>query len=128
MFTVFQIGHFITCGVLALSLLVGLTRKDEIQIRAWTWVNRIALIVMAIGGIALEITILISKPSLVVILSALIKGVLGFMTIYLMEKTFSYKKDGTLNRGKVICVLSSYALTVICGFVLLWITGGFGAL
>ena len=36
-------------------------------------------------------------------------------------------EHGTLNKGKVICLLSSYALTAVCGFVLLFITGGFGA-
>ena len=127
MFTMFQLCHFFTCGVVALSLLIGLTRKDKKQINVWNWVNRIALIVMAIGGIAMEMTILTSKPSWFVILSALIKLALGIMTIYVMQKTFSYKKEGTLNKGKVICLLSSYALTVICGFFLLWMTGGFGA-
>lgn len=129
MFTLFQICHIVTCAVIALSLLVGLTRKDQKQINIWHWVNRIALIVMAIGGIAMEIMILFTgpTPAWYVIANALVKCALGFMTIYLMEKTFRYKKDGTLNKGKVICLLSSYALTAVCGFVLLFITGGFGA-
>ena len=117
-----QICHFITCGVVALSLLVGLTRKDEKQIRVWNWVNRIALIVMAIGGIAMEIKILLAGPAWYVIANAVIKCALGFATIWVMERTFSYKKNGTLNRGKIICLLSSYALTVVCGFVLLFIS------
>lgn len=128
MFTVFQICHFLTCGVIALSLLVGLTRKDKKQIQTWHWVNRICLIIMMIGGIAMEVKILLGGPSALVIASALIKCALGFMTIYLMEKTFRYKEEGTLNKGKVICLLSTYALTAVCGCVLLWMTGGFGAL
>ena len=128
MFTVFQICHFLTCGVIALSLLVGLTRKDKKQIQTWHWVNRICLIIMAIGGIAMEVKILLGGPSALVIASALIKCALGFMTIYLMEKTFRYKEEGTLNKGKIICLLSTYALTAVCGCVLLWMTGGFGAL
>ena len=128
MFTVFQICHFLTCGVIALSLLVGLTRKDKKQIQTWHWVNRICLIIMMIGGIAMEVKILLGGPSALVIASALIKCALGFMTIYLMEKTFRYKEEGTLNKGKIICLLSTYALTAVCGCVLLWMTGGFGAL
>lgn len=128
MFTVFQICHFVTCGLIAISLLFGLTRKDKKQIQTWHWVNRICLIIMMIGGIAMEVKILLGGPSALVIASALIKCALGFMTIYLMEKTFRYKEEGTLNKGKVICLLSTYALTAVCGCVLLWMTGGFGAL
>ena len=83
---------------------------------------------MAIGGIAMEVKILLGGPDAVLIVSALIKCALGFMTIYLMEKTFRYKEEGTMNKGKVICLLSTYALTAVCGCVLLWMTGGFGAL
>ena len=83
---------------------------------------------MAIGGIGMELTILFSKPSRIIIAHALIKCALGFVTIFLMERTFGYKKNGTLNKGKVICLLSSYALTAVCGCLLLWATGGFGAL
>ena len=127
MFTMFQICHMLTCTLIAISLLVGLTRKDSKQIRIWHWVNRISLIIMAIGGIAMEITILKAGVAPMVIASALIKCALGLATIYLMEKTFRYKEEGTLNRGKVICLLSTYALTVVCGLALMWMTGGFGA-
>ena len=128
MFTMFQICHFFTCGVIALSLLFGLTRKEKKQVRAWHWVNRICLIIMAIGGIAMEVKILLGGPAAMIIVSALIKCALGILTIYLMEKTFRYKEEGTLNKGKVICLLSTYALTAVCGCVLLLMTGGFGAL
>ena len=127
MFTMIQICHFLTCGVIALSLLVGLTRKDKKQIHTWHWVNRICLIIMAIGGIAMEVKILFGGSSAMVIASALIKCALGFATIYLMEKTFRFKEEGTLNKGKVICLLSTYALTAVCGCVLLWMTGIFNA-
>ena len=125
--TMFQICHFVTCAVIAISLIVGLTRKEEKQIRVWHWVNRICLIIMAIGGIAMEIAIFQAGQAWYVIAHALIKCALGFVTIYLMEKTFRYKEEGTLNKGKVICLVSSYALTAVCGCALLWITGGFGA-
>ena len=127
MFTMFQICHFVTCAVIAISLLVGLTRKDEKHIHTWHWVNRICLIIMAIGGIVMEIKILLAGPAWYVIAHALIKCALGFATIWVMEKTFRYKEEGTLNKGKVICLISSYALTAVCGCALLWITGGFGA-
>lgn len=123
MFTLFQICHFITCFGILISLIVGLTRKDEKQIHIWHWVNRICLIIMAIGGIAMEIKVLPSQP-----VAGVIKCALGFMTIFLMEKTFGYKEKGILNRNRVICVIAVYALTVICGLVLLQMTGGFGGL
>ncbi len=123
MFTFFQICHFITCFVVLISLIVGLTRKDEKQIRVWHWVNRICLIIMAIGGIGMEIKVLPAQP-----VPAVIKCVLGFVTIFLMEKTFRYKENGTLNRNRVICVVAAYAVTVVCGLVLLKMTGGFGGL
>ena len=125
--TMFQICHFVTCAVIAISLIVGLTRKDGKQIRCWHWVNRICLVIMSIGGIVMEITILKADVSPLVIVSALIKCALSFATIWVMEKTFRYKEEGTLNKGRIICIASSYALTALCGIVLLVITGGFGA-
>lgn len=123
MFTIIQICHFVTCFILCLSLLIGLIRKEEKQIRFWHMINRICLAIMAIGGLIMEIRVLPNH-----LISGLIKCLLGFITIILMEKTFTYKEEGSLNRKNIFILLIFYALTVICGLVLLKMTGGFGGL
>lgn len=109
----FLICHFVTCFATLISLIIGLTRKEQAQVKTWHTISRVCCAIMIIGGIGLEVSALPVQP-----VAAVIKCVLGFMTIYLIEKTFRYKKNNELNKGRVICVFSSYALTVVCGVTL----------
>lgn len=110
----FVICHFVMCFVTLMTLVVGLTRKDEKQVDAWHWASRVSWAVMVAGGIGLETMALPALP-----LHAIIKCALGFVTIFLIERTYGYKKAGELDRNRMICVFSAYALTVACGMLLL---------
>lgn len=114
---VFIVCHFLTCFATLITFIVGLTRKDEAKIKPWQLATRVCWAIMLAGGAVLESATLPLRP-----LHAVIKCALGLTTIYLIEKTYGYRRRNELNRGRAICVFSSYALTVICGLALLILT------
>lgn len=111
--------HFLTCFATLITLIVGLTRKEDGQVKSWRLANRVCWAIMLIGGVALETAVLPVR-----MVPAIIKCALGLTTIFLMEKTYGYRLNGQLDRGRAICVFSSYALTVVCGLTLLFLTKG----
>ena len=111
--------HFLTCFATLITFIVGLTRKEDSQVKPWRIATRVCWAIMLIGGILLETAVMPIQP-----IPAVIKCALGLATIYLIEKTYGYRLNNELNRGRVICAFSSYALTVVCGLVLLVLTKG----
>lgn len=114
---IWLICHLVTCFLLAGSLIAGLTRKEIKQVSTWNWISRVCYAIMICSGIILVIPVIQIQT-----VSSIIKLALSCMTICFVEVVYKRKKNDNLTKGIVGLLVCSYTVTIVCGFVLNYIS------
>lgn len=111
--------HLVMCFLLVGSVIIGLTRKDAKQLNTWHWITRICSLCMIVSGCVLAFSTFNAA-----VLNTICKLVLSCASICFIEFAYKRKKAGKLERRSIYLLAALIVLTIICGFILAYTTGG----